>query len=58
MTKGLASSGFELVTSPEWVDEILLRGADDDICLYSGGPVDRGALRRVLAPYERKTSHE
>ncbi|WP_158839848.1 class I adenylate-forming enzyme family protein [Saccharothrix deserti] len=49
MTKGLASTGFELVASPEWVDEILLRGADGDICLYSGGPIDRSALRRMVA---------
>ncbi|TQM85347.1 acyl-CoA synthetase (AMP-forming)/AMP-acid ligase II [Saccharothrix saharensis] len=49
MTKGLASAGSALVTSPEWVDEVLLRGADDDRCLYSGGPVDRAALRRLVA---------
>ncbi|NUT53437.1 MAG: long-chain fatty acid--CoA ligase [Saccharothrix sp.] len=49
MTKGLASAGLALVTSPEWVDEILLRGADDAVCLYSGGPVDRAALRLEVA---------
>ncbi|MFI9007900.1 class I adenylate-forming enzyme family protein [Actinosynnema sp. NPDC053489] len=49
MTNGLAPTGIEPATSPEWVDEILLRGPDDDICLYSGGPVDRGALRRMVA---------
>ncbi|GAA3463582.1 fatty acid--CoA ligase family protein [Saccharothrix longispora] len=49
MTKGLASTGMELAASPEWVDEILLRGADDDICLYSGGPLDRRTLRRLVA---------
>ncbi|MFE2753930.1 class I adenylate-forming enzyme family protein [Actinosynnema sp. NPDC059335] len=48
MTKGLASTEFELATSPEWVDEILLRGPDDDVCLHAGGPVDRAALRRLV----------
>lgn len=58
MTKGLAATGFELVTNPEWVDEILLRGADDDICLYSDGPIDRGALRRMVVERQARLAAE
>jgi acyl-coenzyme A synthetase/AMP-(fatty) acid ligase len=49
MTKGLSATGPGLVTSAEWVDEILLAGADSDICLRSDGPIDRSALRQMVA---------
>lgn len=38
MTQGLA----------DWVDDILLRGPDRDVCLHSDGPIDRGMLRRMV----------
>src|SRR5260370_37094470 len=34
---------------PEWVDEVLLAGASDDVCLHLGGPGSRAELRRPLA---------
>jgi 3-hydroxy-4-methylanthranilate adenylyltransferase len=49
MTNGLSATEPGLVTSPEWVDEILLRGADGDTCLHSDGPIDRSTLRRMVA---------
>jgi acyl-coenzyme A synthetase/AMP-(fatty) acid ligase len=49
MTKGLSATGPGLVTSAEWVDEILLAGADGDICLRSDGPIDRATLRQMVA---------
>ncbi|WP_367128723.1 class I adenylate-forming enzyme family protein [Saccharothrix sp. HUAS TT1] len=54
MEKSSALAGLEVAAGPEWVDEILLRGPDDEICLYSGGPVDRRALRRVVAERQER----
>lgn len=34
---------------PEWVDEVLLAGGDNEVCLFLGGPLDRGTLRRLVA---------
>jgi acyl-coenzyme A synthetase/AMP-(fatty) acid ligase len=34
---------------PEWVDEVLLAGAADDVCLHVGEPVSRAGLRRLVA---------
>ena len=49
MTKGLSATHAGLETSPEWVDEILLAGADTEICIRADGPIDRSALRRMVA---------
>jgi acyl-coenzyme A synthetase/AMP-(fatty) acid ligase len=49
MTKGLSTRESELGIDPEWVNEILLAGADSDICLRLDGPIDRVALRRMVA---------
>jgi acyl-coenzyme A synthetase/AMP-(fatty) acid ligase len=38
---------------PEWVDEVLLAGAADDVCLHLGSPVSRGELRRLVAARRR-----
>jgi len=38
---------------PEWVDEVLLAGAADDVCLHLGAPVSRGELRRLVAERHR-----
>ncbi|MEU5790288.1 class I adenylate-forming enzyme family protein [Micromonospora purpureochromogenes] len=35
-------------TDPGWVDEILLTGRSNDICLRLPEPVDRGTLRRLV----------
>jgi acyl-coenzyme A synthetase/AMP-(fatty) acid ligase len=40
-------TGSEL--GPDWVDQILLDGPDDETCLVLGGPVSRGTLRRFVA---------
>jgi acyl-coenzyme A synthetase/AMP-(fatty) acid ligase len=37
------------MVTPEWVDEVLLHGADADVCLHADGPISRGALRRMVA---------
>jgi 3-hydroxy-4-methylanthranilate adenylyltransferase len=36
-----------------WVDEVLLRGDASDTCLWMGGPVDRGKLRRLVARHQQ-----
>lgn len=38
---------------PDWVDEILLAGPADDICLHLDGPVSRAELRRLVAERQR-----
>jgi acyl-coenzyme A synthetase/AMP-(fatty) acid ligase len=38
---------------PEWVDEVLLAGAADDVCLHLGEPVSRAQLRRLVAERHR-----
>ena len=38
---------------PEWVDEILLAGAADEVCLHLGQPVSRAELRRLVAERHR-----
>ena len=54
MTKGPTTTGAGPVVSPEWVDEILLRGAGDEICLQPGDPVDRAALRAMVAERQER----
>jgi 3-hydroxy-4-methylanthranilate adenylyltransferase len=43
-TAGVTGSGNAL-----WVDQVLLAGPDDEICLRMGAPIDRGTLRRAIA---------
>lgn len=38
---------------PGWVDEVLLAGAADDVCLHLGEPVSRAGLRRLVAERHR-----
>jgi 3-hydroxy-4-methylanthranilate adenylyltransferase len=38
---------------PEWVDEVLLAGADDRPCLHLGEPITRAGLRRMVAERQR-----
>jgi 3-hydroxy-4-methylanthranilate adenylyltransferase len=39
-----------LTGASEWVDEILLNGPDNDVCLHlPSGPIARSALRRLVA---------
>ncbi len=38
---------------PEWVDEVVLAGTADDICLQLSEPVSRGELRRLVAERHR-----
>ncbi|HET7243943.1 MAG TPA: class I adenylate-forming enzyme family protein [Streptosporangiaceae bacterium] len=38
---------------PEWVDEVLLGGAADEVCLHLGEPVSRSELRRLVAERHR-----
>jgi 3-hydroxy-4-methylanthranilate adenylyltransferase len=39
---------------PEWVDEVLLAGADDQACLHLGEPITRAGLRRMVAERQRR----
>jgi len=39
--------------APEWVDEVLLAGPADDVCLQLGAPVSRAELRRLTAHRRR-----
>jgi len=38
---------------PEWVDEVLLAGAANDVCLHLGTPVSRGELGALVAGRHR-----
>jgi acyl-coenzyme A synthetase/AMP-(fatty) acid ligase len=38
---------------PDWVDEVLLAGAADEVCLHLGEPVTRAELRRLVAERRR-----
>ena len=38
---------------PEWVDEVLLAGPADDVCLQLAAPVSRGELVRLVAERRR-----
>src|SRR5690348_12553369 len=38
---------------PDWVDEVLLAGAPDEVCLYLAEPVSRVQLRRLVADRHR-----
>ena len=38
---------------PEWVDEVLLAGAADDVCLHLADPVSRAELRRLVTERHR-----
>jgi 3-hydroxy-4-methylanthranilate adenylyltransferase len=44
-----ASAGAYPLLEPEWVDEVLLAGAGDEVCLSLGEPVSRTELRRLVA---------
>ncbi|MEZ0114293.1 acyl-coenzyme A synthetase/AMP-(fatty) acid ligase [Catenulispora sp. EB89] len=43
------AAGIDIPTDPEWVDEVLLAGRDDQVCLVLGAPVDRSTLRALVA---------
>lgn len=43
---------------PGWVDEVLLSGAADDVCLCLGAPVSRGELRRLVTGCRRALADE
>ena len=45
----MVPAGINIPTDPEWVDEVLLAGPDDQVCLVLDGPVDRAMLRRLVA---------
>jgi acyl-coenzyme A synthetase/AMP-(fatty) acid ligase len=50
--KGSAvSAGSRLAT--DWVDDVLLAGDDSDTCLRFGRPVDRAALRAMVAEHQQ-----
>ena len=38
---------------PEWVDEMLLAGAPEDVCLHLDRPVSRADLRGLVAQRHR-----
>jgi len=38
---------------PEWVDEVLLAGAADEVCLHLAEPVSRAELRRLVTERHR-----
>lgn len=42
-------TGNPLETDPGWVDEVLLSGPGDGVCLRLPAPVDRATLRRLVA---------
>ncbi|HUD76410.1 MAG TPA: AMP-binding protein, partial [Streptosporangiaceae bacterium] len=48
-----AAGGAYPQLGPDWVDEVLLAGAPDDVCLHLGEPVSRAELRRLVAERQR-----
>jgi hypothetical protein len=48
-----ATRGAHPQLEPDWVDEVLLAGASDDVCLHLGAPVSRAGLRRLVAERHR-----
>jgi acyl-coenzyme A synthetase/AMP-(fatty) acid ligase len=46
--RGSVTDHLEAQLDPDWVDEVLLLGKDDDVCLFLGEPVSRGTLRRLV----------
>jgi 3-hydroxy-4-methylanthranilate adenylyltransferase len=38
---------------PEWVDEVLLAGPNDQVCLHLGEPITRAGLRRMVTERQR-----
>lgn len=48
MTEQSATSS-EQDPGPDWVDEVLLSGPDNETCLFLGEPVSRAALRSMVA---------
>jgi acyl-coenzyme A synthetase/AMP-(fatty) acid ligase len=51
MTDGyirMPASGLATPLDGQWVDAALLAGADNDVCLQLGRPVDRAELRRLV----------
>lgn len=49
MTKGVPATDAAILAGTEWVDEVLLTGPDNDICVRADGPIDRAGLRRMVA---------
>jgi acyl-coenzyme A synthetase/AMP-(fatty) acid ligase len=47
------TEGVNSQLEPEWVDEVLLAGRADDVCLHLGAPVSRGELGRLVAERRR-----
>ncbi|WP_026212204.1 class I adenylate-forming enzyme family protein [Longispora albida] len=45
----IGSADHEPVAASGWVDEVLLSGPDNEVCLFLGEPVDRLALKREIA---------
>ena len=41
-----------VVAGPEWVDEILLAGPDNQVCLHLGAPITRAQLRAAVRERE------
>ena len=47
------TGGANSQLEPEWVDEVLLAGRADDVCLHLGIPVSRGELGRLVTERRR-----
>ena len=42
------AAGIDIPTDPGWVDEVLLAGPADQVCLVLDAPIDRATLRRLV----------
>ncbi len=45
---------MESNAGPAWVDDVLLRGDEGEICLHLEEPISRGTLRRMVADRQRE----
>jgi len=48
-----AAGGDYPQLEPAWVDEVILAGAANDVCLHLDAPVSRGELRQLIAERHR-----
>ena len=46
-------SNPHVIAGSDWVDEILLSGPDEDVCLRLGAPITRAELRHAVAERQR-----
>jgi 3-hydroxy-4-methylanthranilate adenylyltransferase len=52
--KDSAALEHDALSPGSWVDDVLLRGDDSEVCVWMGGPVDRRQLRCLVAQRQQE----